>query len=400
MVDKVEQPVVGPVQIFENQHQRPAIGQPLEQAPPGRKRFLASGRDGIAGSSDAHQRLHVALHPVALTLISQRQGDHLAQLGQGRVGAVVVKDAGLCLDDLRQRPEALALAVGKGSSLTPEVELGGRVGGLEQFGDQTALADSGHADQREQLGRRLALAPRERLAEKTEFAGPADDRVERLFVQVAAEASPCLHHLPHWHGPRFSFGLHRLVIPVFDHPLRGAVGLLAHEDAVYRSSALKPCSGVEDVAGGEVLAVLGPSPDDHQRLAGIDGHAHVDVRLASHPFANRQCCSDGPFRVVLVGHRDTKQRDHRIADELLDRAPEPLDLRRDVLVVVREDRLDVLGVECLRLCRRPDQVAEQRRDHLALLARPAGRLAEGRRAGTAEPESVRVLLAAGGTDTI
>ena len=39
VVDEVEQALVGPVQVFEDEHERPLLGERLEEAPPGRERL-------------------------------------------------------------------------------------------------------------------------------------------------------------------------------------------------------------------------------------------------------------------------------------------------------------------------------------------------------------------------
>src|SRR5439155_13295448 len=59
----------------------------------------------------------------------------------------------------------------------------------------------------------------------------------------------------------------------------------------------------------------------------------------------------------------------RVADELLDDAPEPFDRRLDGSVVLAEDVADVLGVGAIGSARVADQIGEKHRDHLALLLR-------------------------------
>ncbi len=64
--------------------------------------------------------------------------------------------------------------------------------------------------------------------------------------------------------------------------------------------------------------------------------------------------------------RGAEESHHRVSDELLDGAAAPLELRADAVVVRREERLDVLGIHRLCLCREADEVAEDDRDDLAL----------------------------------
>ena len=56
VVDEVEQAVVGPVQILEDEHQRPLLGQRLEQAAPRRERLVAAVARALAGRAEADER--------------------------------------------------------------------------------------------------------------------------------------------------------------------------------------------------------------------------------------------------------------------------------------------------------------------------------------------------------
>jgi hypothetical protein len=60
-------------------------------------------------------------------------------------------------------------------------------------------------------------------------------------------------------------------------------------------------------------------------------------------------------------HRRPEGRHHRVADELLDRPPSPLDLRRHRIVKPVEQRPDPLGILAPRKLGRPDQIREQNR---------------------------------------
>ena len=89
-----------------------------------------------------------------------------------------------------------------------------------------------------------------------------------------------------------------------------------------------------------------------------------------------------------------EERHHRVADELLDRAAVALELAAQALVVRRKHRAHVLRVEALGPRGEADQVTEEHRDDLALLAR-GRRRGERRAAGVAEARVGRVLAAAG-----
>ena len=77
---------------------------------------------------------------------------------------------------------------------------------------------------------------------------------------------------------------------------------------------------------------------------------------------------DGALRVVLVRDGRAEDGHHRVADELLDRAAEALELRAHARVVGLEKAPHVLGVHPLRARGEADEVAEEAGDDLALLA--------------------------------
>src|SRR6266487_7165205 len=93
---------------------------------------------------------------------------------------------------------------------------------------------------------------------------------------------------------------------------------------------------------------------------------HLNGILLARPTTNGERSSNGAFRIVLVRDGRTKKCHDRIADELLHRATEPLELASQALVVRTEDRLDVFGIELLRARREADEVGEQDCHHLAL----------------------------------
>ena len=103
------------------------------------------------------------------------------------------------------------------------------------------------------------------------------------------------------------------------------------------------------------------------------------------------------LRIVLVRDRRAEDRHHRVADELLDRPAEALDLQFHARVVGPQARANVLGIGLLGSRGEPDQVDEQDGDDLALLrSGPRGFVDRGT-AGPAESRPLRVLLTALGT---
>ena len=84
----------------------------------------------------------------------------------------------------------------------------------------------------------------------------------------------------------------------------------------------------------------------------------------------------GPDRslgVVAVSHRRAEDGHDRVADEFLDRSPEPLDLLFRTSVEALQGIPNVLRICLVRSRREAHQVDEEHRDELALLPRTIGR---------------------------
>jgi hypothetical protein len=182
-----------------------------------------------------------------------------------------------------------------------------------------------HADERDQVQRALRASPFEGIAEHGELALATDERRAGLR-QVDAEPGARLHRLPDRHRRRLPLRLDLLRLPVLDRVTRRAVGRLADEDPVHGRRRLQPRRGVDDVAGGHPLALGRPGPKCDQRLARVDGDPHLELLLLDGPVADLERCPHRAHRVVLMRCRRAEERDHRVADELLDGPAEPLEL--------------------------------------------------------------------------
>ena len=96
--------------------------------------------------------------------------------------------------------------------------------------------------------------------------------------------------------------------------------------------------------------------------------------------------------------RRAEERHHRVADELLHRAAATLELVTQPLVVRRQHRLHVLGIEPLGSAGEADEIGEQDRDDLPFRVGNARRLHERDAALGAELRRRLVLVAAVRTD--
>src|SRR5207247_10486339 len=88
----------------------------------------------------------------------------------GRLRGVRFENADLGLDDLCDRPIAQPFAVRPRTSLAPENELEIAVDDLKQLGDQPALADPGHPDDRHELWPEVLANAVERGGQAVELA--------------------------------------------------------------------------------------------------------------------------------------------------------------------------------------------------------------------------------------
>ena len=208
-------------------------------------------------------------------------------------------------------------------------------------------------------------------------------------------------------------GGHRSALPlhadgldglVLDDRARRPVRLLADEHAVHGSEALEPGGGVDHVSRDQSFPLrhVGVQRDD--RLAGVDGHSHLQVEVGCgsaqlrHAVPDRQRRTHGPLGVVPVSDGRAEDPHHRVADELLDGSAAGLDLGPDPLEVRRLDRPNVFGIEPFRAGGEADEIREEHRNDLPFLARAPLVRGEAGAAGTAELRVGRVLPATAGAD--
>ena len=176
-------------------------------------------------------------------------------------------------------------------------------------------------------------------------------------------------------------------------PFGCPVRLLADEDPVDRRRRLQASRRIDHVARDQSLAGVCARVDADEGLPGVHCKSNVDGVLLQRPVANRQCRTHRALGVVFVDERRSEDGDDRIADELFNGASMTLELRPDAGVIRRQLRADVLGIQLLCACRRPNKVAEHDGDDLTFLNRPGSR-GEARAALRAELRLWRILRAA------
>jgi hypothetical protein len=93
---------------------------------------------------------------------------------------------------------------------------------------------------------------------------------------------------------------------------------------------------------------------------------NLELPFVGDPVADRERSTHRPLGIVLTRNRRAEERNHGIADELLDRPAPALELVAQPLVVGAQDCLDVLRVELLGARREADKVGEEDSDDLPL----------------------------------
>ena len=314
---------------------------------------------------------------------------------------VALEDAGGAFEDLHHRPVGDALAVGEAAA--PQ-HVGVVRRPLGDLGHEPALADARVADDRRERrdGPSSCTFSQSASRRSSSAVRPTSGASCALPRAVTSLQPECL---PDGHRLRLALGGDRLVLGVLDRMLARAVGVLADEDPVDGSGRLDAGGGVEDVAPGDPLPLLGAVAVGDDHLAGRDADPHLD--LADRVLAvergdrveDQEAGAHRALGIVLVRDGDAEMRDDRVADVLLDGAAAALELGAQAAVVELEQAEDVLRVERLGERGRPDEVDEDERVELALLVgndrrRSRGGTGERRAAFEAETRAFGVLLAA------
>ena len=168
VVDEVEQMLVGPVQVLEDEDERPLRGEILEEPPPSRERLAATVAARLGGAREPDERPQVQHDPGV--------GHAVVELPLGALGRVGLEDPKLGLDHLAERPERDAVAVRQAPALPPRDDVRVGLDQVVELEHEPALADPGNADERHELHGALLAGARERVREHVELAAPPDER--------------------------------------------------------------------------------------------------------------------------------------------------------------------------------------------------------------------------------
>ncbi len=386
VVDEVERPGIGPVEILEHERGRPLRGDPLEEGPPGAEQLLAGDR---ARGIHAEQREERRLDPATLGLVGHPALDRGGDLRPGRGLVVRLHEPRAAPDHLAQGPERDALAVRGRPAGVPVDRLHEAVDVVRQLPDEPRLARARGADDRDDPCPPLPAGRVQEVLEEPEL-GVAPD--ERRLELIGAAASAALGDDPdrpeRGHGRLLA--LEHLVAGRLegDRPVRGTLRRLADEDRPGLRDRLEARCRVDDVAGDHPLV---RGADRHGRLAGQ--HARASVQPGTQRpdrLDELECGANGQLRIVLAGDRCAPHGHDRVADELLDRAAVAADHDAGQLEVAREQLTRLLRVAALGEGREADEVREQDRDQPAFGDRTGGRQCPGRASDGARPRRLAV----------
>ncbi len=168
-------------------------------------------------------------------------------LGRDVVGRVSFEDSRLRLDDLAERPHRDPVAVRETVALSPRDELLVVLYDPAQLVDEPTLADSGDADERQELRRSVVARPVEDVANDPELTVTTDQVRPSLVCEVDAEPGVRGNRLPHRDRLGLALGLDRRKLSVVDRMPCRTLGRLVHDHAVDGRGALQARSRVDDV---------------------------------------------------------------------------------------------------------------------------------------------------------
>jgi len=224
---------------------------------------------------------------------------------------------------------------------------------------------------------------------------PTDERHRGRRLRVHAETAAGTKCTPDREGLRLPLDRYRRQLLVLDGCACCAVRLLPDHESADRRFALEASGGVDDVAGGDALALTRSRPKRDDCLARRHGRAHCELQpLLCVQLLDRvedaKRGPDGSLGVVLVGDRSSEDGHDRIADELLDGAAEALDLPLDSGMVRPQRGANVLGIRLVGTSSEAHEIDEQHRDELPFFA-DGRRFRQSSPARVTEAGALRVL---------
>ena len=357
VLDEVEQAAVSPLEVLEEQDARATGGDRLEEHPPAREEDVTPS---WRGGADAEEREEGGLDPAAVLRVGNPIYKEPVQGRPRRRLVVALGKAGPPADHLAEGPEGQPVPVGRAAALVPPDRLDEAVDVLAELPGQAALADPGRSGDRDEPGAAVPPGRVKGLLERPQLLVAADKgRLEDVRAVAATPLGDHPHGAPGPHGR--GLALEGLLAGRLegDRARRRPHRRLPDEDGPWLRRRLQAAGAVHEVAGHHPLV---RRPERDRGLAGQDAGPGLDRRPERadgvHEF---ETGPDRPLRVVLVGDRRAPDRHHRVADELLERAPVTADHGRGELEVPRQGLAHLLGVALLGERGEPDEVGKEDR---------------------------------------
>ena len=188
LVEEVEEALVRPVDVLDDDDERTLLGETLEEAAPGGEGLVSAIASELCVAGEAEEREEMRLDARLVARAGERVLDDLVDLRRDVLRRVLLENARLRLDDLAERPERDPVTVGEAASLAPGDELRVGIDDALELVDEPALADSGDADQRQKLRRALVTRAFECVPNDAELALAPDELRAGLVRDVDAES--------------------------------------------------------------------------------------------------------------------------------------------------------------------------------------------------------------------
>ena len=359
MIDEVEEPGVGVMEVLEDHDNGGGRSEALEERPPCGEQLLR-GDPGL----EAEKGEEGGFDPAAFLGIGDVRRQGLGDPRPGRPLVIRLEQPDSATDHLAQGPETDPVAVGGRASVVPPHSIRQPIDVLEELPGETGLADAGGADDRHQPGAFLATCRVEQVLQEAEFVLPAHKgRLERLGAVPAADFRHDPQGAPGWH--RGGLALECLLAGLLedDRPRCGALRRLAHEDGANGSNRLEPARGVDEVARHHALV---RRPERDRSLARQHAGPGLDHGPEGpHRVDELQARSDGSLCVILMRERRSPYRHHGVADELLHRPAIATDDVPGEVEIAAQQLPGLLRVAALGKRREPDEIGEEDRDEAA-----------------------------------
>ena len=269
------------------------------------------------------------------------------QLAESLGRRIRLQDPRLGLHDLAERPERDPVAVWQAAPLAPAHEIRPAVDLLAKLPRRDGSCRRRAPHHRHQLRRRLAQARANVSLQERELGFAADEeRLARSSVSTRSDCAPSSLATP-ISDPALPFAA---TGSSGSKPIaRSAERIVGcvHDHRADRSCSLQARGGVDHVARDYSLASLRPRSQCDDRLTcghcSSDGDVEPSPRKAS--IVSRIATPPAPrARRRPRGDRRPEDGHHGVADELLDRTAEALDVGLHALVVRTQRRAHILRV--------------------------------------------------------